>query len=125
MSDDQKQKLAEYVMRPQTKAAAVLSAYAYFGNTLDFRALSHVIEKQVEDARNGSNLPRILASQIITLDTIFYSLLEKSVEVSPSGYGVINPQMLNLALKCQKQSAGTALLLASITEKNDKQTVTR
>ncbi|MBK9585799.1 MAG: hypothetical protein IPO55_07875 [Alphaproteobacteria bacterium] len=36
MSDDQKQKLAEYVMRPQTKAAAVLSAYAYFGNTLDF-----------------------------------------------------------------------------------------
>lgn len=124
--DEQKSgnEVAKFALHPTANAALTLQEYcsAQWDEEAGFESLAAELERQITEIGSGDkqHTLKTLASQINILDQIFHTLCRKAINRAPNGNVLLNEGYLQLALKCQKQSAATTAMFQYLLPVDEK-----
>lgn len=117
LTEEEKQEQARFVLNSVSQATASVQQYsALHWKDAGFNALTTELARHVDRTTTGdmTQLRQTLAAQIITLDAIFHTLLQRAMDIGRGTHKGLNPEILSLALRCQKQSVQTAAILSGL-----------
>ena len=117
LTEEEKKRQAFLVLSPVSQAAETVQQYSSLHwKDAGFRALTAELARHVDGTAAGdmTQLRHTLAAQAITLDAIFHALLQRAIDIGRGTTKGLNPEILSLALRCQKQSVQTAAILSGI-----------